>query len=103
MRNFDPEQVQRIDRALQSIRSAVRDFGSAIDADNHYSGAGAPLEAAGNAAIRDAFAYAPELAGLLPELHAQVLRGDDLADRGYAILDELKSAKRALARRRAKP
>ena len=98
MADFGADQRARIDAAFEAIRGAVRLFGSALDADDHYPGAGYPLEAEGNAAIRQAFAQNPELAALLPRLHAEVIRGDDLADRGFEIMDELQAAAKSLSR-----
>lgn len=99
MADFDADQRKRIEAAFAAIRGAVRLFGSALDADDHYPGAGHPLDVEGNATIRQAFAQNPELAALLPRLHAEVIRGDDLADRGFEITDELQAAAKFLSRR----
>lgn len=96
---FNPEQVKRIEGAFETIRGAVSQFGRALDADDHYPGAGVPLEEEGNADIRDAFARVPELSQLLPKLNAAVQRGDNLADSGYEIVAELKLAEARLSRR----
>ena len=97
MTDFDPEQVKRIQGAFETIRDAVSQFGRALDADDHYPGAGAPLEEQGNTGIRDAFACVPELSRLLPKLNAAIERGDNLADSGYEIIDELKLAEARLS------
>jgi hypothetical protein len=89
MTDSDADRQKRIGGAIDAIFYAVRQFGSALDADDHYPGAGAPLEAEGNASIRHAFARTPELGQILPGLHERVLRGENLADRGFEITDEI--------------
>ncbi len=75
------------------VRSQLARFGSAHDArDRGYDAAADAIDREGNEAIRAAFAHAPALAGLLPKTHARILAGDDLADLGFEISDEIAAA-----------
>ena len=86
-----------VERAFYLIQQDVAEFGSALHAyDRGYVEAADRIEEQATASIRQTFDATPILRELLPKLWARLAGGQNIADSGYDILDEIARAKQRL-------
>ncbi len=72
---MDPATCKRIDAALALVDQAMKKFGDAFDAGEHYPDWVKPMEDEGRQLLRTAYRDAPELIDWLPDMYADLDNG----------------------------